>query len=66
MNFNNTYTHFYCNQSTIYYNNTLLNDVDPSNFNLDLTIDSKYYTTDEVNLNHKSMFQHIININVKS
>ena len=44
MDFNNTYTHFDFNQSTINYNNNLLNYVDPSNFNLDLTIDSKYYT----------------------
>ena len=69
MDFNNTYTPFDFNQSTINSNNTLLNDVDPSNFNLDLTIDSKYYTSDEFNLNHKSIFQHglnVININVRS
>ena len=52
MDFNNTYTLFDFNQSNINSNNTLLNDVDPSNFNLDLTIDSKYYTSDEFNLNH--------------
>ena len=69
MDFNNTYTPFNFNQSTINYNNTLLNDVDTSNFNLDLTIDSKYYTSDEFNLNHKSIFQHglnVININIIS
>ena len=69
MDFNNTYTPFEFNQSTINSNNTLLHDVDPSNFKLDLTIDSKYYTSDEFNLNHKSIFQHglnVININVRS
>ena len=58
----NTYTPFDFNQSTINSNNTLLNDVDPSNFNLDLTIDSNYYTSDELNLNHKSIFQHGLDI----
>ena len=69
MDFNNTHTPFEFNQSTINYNNTLLNDVDPSNFNLDLTVDSKYYTSDEFNLFHKSIFQNglnVININVRS
>ena len=42
MDFNNTYTPFDFNQLTINSNNTLLNDIDPSNFNLDITIDSKY------------------------
>ena len=32
MDFNNKFTPFDFNQSTINYNNTLLNDVDPSNF----------------------------------
>ena len=43
--------------------------MDPSNFKLDLTIDYKYYTSDEFNLNHKSIFQHglnDINFNVRS
>ena len=44
MDFNNTYTPFDFNQSTIHSNNTLLDNVDTSNFNLDLIIDSKYYT----------------------
>ena len=53
MDFNNTYTPFDFNQSTINSINTLLNDFDPSNFNLDLTIDNKYHTIDEFNLHHK-------------
>ena len=61
MDFNNTYTPFDFNQSTINSNNTLLNEVYPSNFNLYLTIDSKYYTSDEFNLNYKSIFQHGLN-----
>ena len=69
MDFNNTYTPFDFNQSTINSINTLLNDFDPSNFNLDLTIDNKYHTIDEFNLHHKSIFQYglnMININVRS
>ena len=56
LDFNNTYIPFYYNQSTINSNNTLLNDVNTSNFNLDITIDSRYYTSDEFNLNHKYIF----------
>ena len=66
MYFYNTNTLFEINQSPRNSNNTLLNNVDLSNFNLDLTIDTKYHTSDEFNLNHKYIFQHglnVININ---